>query len=273
MRDLPRGTPILYEAVFFVVSKGGPLPADKIADVRFQALSCPYNNPTPRQRFVVNRYWMAEDDRGDNITGLFLQASRINHSCVPNASYAWNEELQRLTVHATVDIPQNKEIFVNYNVGDYLETTIQRQQGLRKDYGFDCRCPACDFGTSFGRASDDRRNAMRDLKNDLNANGNLNQLTDRTRRYSLIKEFITLVQQEGLIYPQLAGAYFKKIVWYEKEMGLLFPNSVAAEIPSSLREKALKVARKMLDLEVACNGPQSPQVTKALTKIEDLKRL
>ena len=86
IRDLPRGTPILYEAAFFVISKGGDLPADKIADVRFQALSCPYNNPTPRQRFVVNRYWVAKDDRGDNISGLFLQASRINHSCVPNAS-------------------------------------------------------------------------------------------------------------------------------------------------------------------------------------------
>jgi hypothetical protein len=36
--------------------------------------------------------------------GLFLQASRINHSCRRNAQNTWNADLERLTIHALRDI-------------------------------------------------------------------------------------------------------------------------------------------------------------------------
>jgi hypothetical protein len=35
-----------------------------------------------------------------NSGGLFLEASRINHLCQPNAQHAWNDGLGHLTVYA-----------------------------------------------------------------------------------------------------------------------------------------------------------------------------
>ncbi|KAH6623770.1 hypothetical protein F5144DRAFT_595880 [Chaetomium tenue] len=52
--------------------------------------------------------------------GLFVNASRLNHSCIPNADQAFDD-----------------------NVGDMLSLD---------GWGFTCECPACDFGHHFSRA-------------------------------------------------------------------------------------------------------------------------
>jgi hypothetical protein len=50
----------------------------------------------------------------DGSGGLFLEASRINHSCQPNAQHTWNASLGRLTVHALRDIEAGREITISY---------------------------------------------------------------------------------------------------------------------------------------------------------------
>ncbi|GFP52691.1 hypothetical protein ACSS6W_003222 [Trichoderma asperelloides] len=46
--------------------------------------------------------------------GLFLDASRINHSCRPNGQKTWNANIGSLTVHAVRDIEQGEEITISY---------------------------------------------------------------------------------------------------------------------------------------------------------------
>lgn len=49
--------------------------------------------------------------------GLFLKASRINHSCQPNAQHARNDILGHLAVHALRDIETDCEITISHISG------------------------------------------------------------------------------------------------------------------------------------------------------------
>ena len=221
---------------------------------------------------------MGTDANGSMERGIFLQAARINHSCVPNAYPAWNPDLNRLTVHAIVHIPQGNEIFINYHAAEYRKGRDQRRQHLLYDYSFDCSCPACRNNTVFGRASEDRRSQMRVLYHSLEANPNPTLVTDRAQQHGQIELFIALLQKEGLLYPQLVDVYHREIDWHVREMELeknenFIDKTARAQSRSRHREKALESARMVLDMDVTCNGTRSPEVTDTLTKIRDLMRM
>lgn len=89
-----------------------------------------------------------ESSRGFAHTGsaIFETASRINHSCMPNAHFAWNESLGAegmQTVHAMIDIYPGDEILISYC--NPLLTDEERQWELQH-YGFKCRCWVCHVG-------------------------------------------------------------------------------------------------------------------------------
>lgn len=86
--------------------------------------------------------------------GLFLDAARINHSCRPNAHRSWNDNLQRLTVHAVRDIERGQEIAISY-LGETL-SYIKRQAILKHRFRFDCACRLCS-ATQFQRSKSDAR--------------------------------------------------------------------------------------------------------------------
>ena len=48
--------------------------------------------------YEVNCYEMRTSDC------VCVDASRINHSCLSNSHYSWNDNIRRLTVHAVKDI-------------------------------------------------------------------------------------------------------------------------------------------------------------------------
>ncbi|KAI9659277.1 MAG: hypothetical protein M1821_001535 [Bathelium mastoideum] len=73
---------------------------------------------------------------------LFTTVSRVNHSCVPNAHWAYNDQIDQMAIHATRDIPAGTEITISYTPSD-MRTRDQRQYDLRA-FGFTCRCEACE---------------------------------------------------------------------------------------------------------------------------------
>lgn len=119
---IPKGTSILVEkALFYINNVEDPLSRANIEDidkkakrfVAFRELSCPFLPNTHQTRFQTNNFEMTSP-HGTSKRGIFPQASRLNHSCLPNAHFAWNNHLQRLTVHGIHDIANNAEIVVNY---------------------------------------------------------------------------------------------------------------------------------------------------------------
>ena len=104
----------------------------------------------------------------EQISGAFLTASQFNHSCCPNAWYAWNERTEHLTFPALPPPPANEEITIAYQ--DPLRPRRQRQKDL---IGFKCTCPACDVDSDMAatreraQASEKRRERICRLNIDL----------------------------------------------------------------------------------------------------------
>ena len=114
---------------------------------------------------------------------------------------------------------------------------------------------------------------MQILNGDIRMNKGLTSLEDRIQRQVDIKWFIVLLQDEGLLYPQLADAYHKEIKWHIREMEHVAAGTVSTQSSAGHRSDALKIATMKLDLDVVCNGHKSPQVTKTLRQIYDLQRM
>ncbi len=204
--------------------------------------------------------------------GIFMESSRFNHSCVPNAVFVWNTKIGRLTVHAIIDIPAGDEIFLNYRAEDYLDIIQERRRKLNQ-YNFNCTCDACQPNTGVGAASVQRRATMRNLKSNINQNRNAIQFDIRNQRLADIKEWGQLLRSESLFYPQLAELYTEEVKWYCREMQLAQTTTEVDgdRYKAAMRHEALETARRRLDLEIRCTGYNSDEVEGALRLIHQVK--
>ena len=88
-----------------------------------------------------------------------------------------------------------------------------------------------------------------------------------------LKDSVHLLQEEGLVYPQLADAYRSKASWYRMKM-----NSPTAEGETNLgyrrlcRDYDLQTARDQLDLDIIANGYDSPVVDETVEFIRAIER-
>lgn len=76
--------------------------------------------------------------------GVFPISSNLNHSCSPNCRVSWNSERKTLNLVATQPLKVGDQITICYDHDKVYELPVEkRQQYLRENYGFDCRCPRC----------------------------------------------------------------------------------------------------------------------------------
>ena len=99
--------------------------------------------------------------------GLFLTASRINHSCVPNADHFCGDELGWKSFVANQDITEGEEITISYI--DHSKQRTERQRELR-NWAIDCQCPVCDVNHPDSRAHEYRLKRIARLYEDLPKN-------------------------------------------------------------------------------------------------------
>jgi hypothetical protein len=107
-----------------------------------------------RSRAIV--YSNGYSIRDDLATGVFETASRINHSCVPNASYTWvargKDGVGRMVFWSRDGIRGGEEVLVDYG---------HRREVLKRIYGFECDCGGCrDEG---GGAGDERERKGKEI--------------------------------------------------------------------------------------------------------------
>lgn len=99
--------------------------------------------------------------------GLFIEASRINHSCRHNSQNTWNENIKRLTVHALRDIEAGQEITISYlaSTSEYAD----RQRFLKEKFKFECRCELCSLPRAQRKRSDARLRKIQAIDNLIEA--------------------------------------------------------------------------------------------------------
>lgn len=104
--------------------------------------------------------------------GIWLLASRINHSCAGNCRRSFIGDMQ--LVRATTDIPAGTELFFPYRHSKPMESYEEVQNGLQT-WGFTCDCKLCaDSKATPGHLLNKRKVLNTLLKKVLNSPGSVN---------------------------------------------------------------------------------------------------
>jgi hypothetical protein len=136
--------------------------------------------------------------------GIFLDASRINHSCSQNAQNTWNERIDRLTIHAIRDTEQGEGITISYLGGS--ETYSQRQNTLQQSFRFTCTCPLCTLPAPERLKSDDRLREITRLDAKI-GDGTLILLTPLTALRNA-DTLLLLLREEQIQDVRIARLYY-----------------------------------------------------------------
>ena len=236
----------------------------------FNSLFCPSRQEsTSRRLYEFNNFQISEEDNHNPprfTSGIFLKASRFNHSCIPNACWYWNEELGRFTVYSTVDIQRGEEILIDYHGQHCFYKRKDRKDELRNAYSFECNCPACDDDTDRGKASQRNRITMGNLKAAISQNKNELGWSKRDKQIDNITTLQRRLRSEGLMYPDLPWAFKQEAKFLRREEGL--PQKVVQLVGT--RIEATNAARQALDLYVTATGTHSREVRKCLNLIATL---
>ncbi len=262
-----KGTLILAEKPFFslakrpVISWSDPQAPNDISKAfdrlpineqrQYLGLHCPERLGCSRgiSIYEANCYEMGSG------TCICLHASRINHSCIPNAHYSWNSSIELETVHAVKDISKDEAITISYCAA--VRTLDERKPEL-EPYVFVCSCPACRTDTDFGFKSQTRRQEMRDLHQHI-ADHRDDPLAARADcdycdEGSGILRLVSLLDEEGLVFEK-SRAYRDAAEWALK-LGFW--------------EEALTYASKELDVVYCCVGRDSPVYDETISFIQGI---
>ena len=261
-KDIAKGTRILAEKPFFslteeaVVSESDPYAPNDVSKafdrlpasekLKYLGLHCPER---PDCSLILSIYEANCFEMGSG-TCICLDASRINHSCMPNAYYSWNSSIERVTLHAVKDIAEGEEITISYCSAYH---TLEERKHELEPYVFTCRCPACQTDTDFGIGSQVRRQQMLNLNEEI-ADYQHDPPTARAEyghrdEQSAILRLINLIDEEGLIY----------------EKSLVYHDAAECALKRGSRKNALEYASKELDVDLCCVGRDSPSYTETIT--------
>jgi len=91
-------------------------------------------------RVCVNSFSILNEDLNEIGTGIYIESSVFDHSCLPNAAPVFNGI--SLDIRAIKNIPAGQSIRINYV--DLKANKDKRQTQLRRQYYFDCKCEKCE---------------------------------------------------------------------------------------------------------------------------------
>ncbi|KAI6351704.1 hypothetical protein MCOR25_009783 [Pyricularia grisea] len=90
------------------------------------------------------------------VPAVFRNASRLNHSCVPNCHFSWDRTARTCLVHAITDVSPGDELTVAYD----SRGTAQTKADMETTMGFRCACPRCTLPPEEVSRSDERRREL-----------------------------------------------------------------------------------------------------------------
>ncbi|KAL1618506.1 hypothetical protein SLS54_007234 [Diplodia seriata] len=148
--------------------------------------------------WTTNCFGINKDESAAGWAGVIApRAARFNHSCVPNAMFAWNDAVSAITVQTIKDVEEGEEVTVAYT--DTTRAGRKRRESLKKLYGFDCDCSACSGDEVM---LDDLRWRIRKLKGELaGPSGKI----EEERAMEMVEEGVKLHEQADLIGSHLAN--------------------------------------------------------------------
>jgi hypothetical protein len=152
-------------------------------------------------RFLTNGLPLRNDDPDKG--GIFLDASRINHSCNHNAHHTWEEAPQQLTVHTIKDIAKGEEITICY-LGERQKGS-RRREVLAKAFRISCSCSHCSLPPDQRKGSDERWDEIQKIDDSIR-NGLGFRLSPLQSLHDAHR-LLNLLDEEDFAGACLPGAY------------------------------------------------------------------
>ncbi|KAK3669538.1 hypothetical protein LTR78_010592 [Recurvomyces mirabilis] len=174
--------------------------------------------------------------------GLFLTASRINHSCRNNAQNTWNEKIGCITIHAVKDIEEGQEVPITYlgQAAPYAE----RQRSLRNKFFFDCKCELCSLPQVKREESDGRQQMIQDIDESIGSSAFGGGIEIGLKSVRVLLE---LLDQEGITDTSIPRAYY---------------DAFQIAIAHGDKARAKVFAERAYAARVIAEGDDSPETTK-----------
>jgi len=135
--------------------------------------------------------------------GLFLQASRINHACLPNCQHTWNASIGEETIHAVREIAKGEEITISYS---HTGPFKFRRRHLQTNFGFDCTCSLCSLPKTERGLSDDRLKEIQYLDDVIGDGAHL--MLHPQEHLQKVYTLILLLEAEQISDARLPKAYY-----------------------------------------------------------------
>ncbi len=188
---------------------------------------------------------------GATESGLFLQASRINHACLPNCQHTWNASISEETIHTVRQIAQGEEITISYS---HTGPSKSRREHLQKSFGFDCTCSLCSLPATERVLSDDRLEEIQNL-DDVIGNG-AHLMLHPQQHLQQVHTLIRLLEAEKISDARLSRAYY---------------DAFQTVIAHGDQARAKVFAERAYAARLCCEGEDSPTTLKMKLLVENTK--
>jgi hypothetical protein len=252
VQDIPKGTRIISEKPLFRIPKSGigiEQPAlERAIDRKLNLLSQDdqraflslYNNAPggsyPLSGIVKTNALPLGTTASEG--GLFPEASRINHACVPNCQHTWNDSIGEETIHAVRSITKGEEITISYADTGTFEN---RRRHLKKSFAFDCTCKLCSLPEAARAVSDNRQSEITRLDELLGDGSRL--LSNPAKCLEDVHTLLKLLEAENITDARVPRAYY---------------DALQIAIAHGDQARAKVFAQKAYDARLCCEGDDSP---------------
>ncbi|KAJ2992462.1 hypothetical protein NUW58_g2161 [Xylaria curta] len=164
----------------------------------------------------------------ENSTGIWLQASYANHSCLPNATRAFIGDM--MIVRAVREIPVGGEILMGY-ISPH-EPFADRHKRLKDGYGFKCDCDLCRAEAKVDKATVEKRaRLLKEIMSFLSAN-RLNESNFRTISAAKKARAAKLLKEIRATYPNAGFERLPRL--YCDDIGLWVAHSAVGRSQDAL---------------------------------------
>jgi hypothetical protein len=174
--------------------------------------------------------------------GLFPEASRINHACVPNCQHTWNDNIGEETIHAVRRISKGEEITISYADTGTFES---RRRHLKKSFAFNCTCELCSLPEAAREVSDNRQGEIKRLDELIGDGSRLFSNPDRCLED--VHTLLTLLEAENITDARVPRAYY---------------DALQIAIAHGDQARAKVFAQRAYEARLCCEGDDSPLTTR-----------
>ncbi|KAF2735788.1 hypothetical protein EJ04DRAFT_434374 [Polyplosphaeria fusca] len=141
---------------------------------------------------MVQTNSMRLDFAGVKYLGVIPEAARVNHVCRQNSYYRFHDFSMTLEVFAIRNVDEGEEFSFSYGLSDQPHDI--RQQAIKANWEFTCKCALCNAPKADIEASDKRLARIAELKYMLPTEPNKGP-----HLIVALPELIDLMTEEGLI--------------------------------------------------------------------------